>query len=341
MPLFFLLQIDAAESTVDRIEDWALDQGLTIVSIVIFAIIAMIALNIIVPRLVRLSTETELGGKSQVEIEKRTKTLTHVFTRTGTTLIVVMGFITILPELGVNIGPLLAGLGIAGIALGFGAQNLVKDVISGVFILTYDQYSTGDVFEVGGKTGVVEDVGLRRTVLRDLDGVVHFVPNGEIVVSSNMTQDYSRVNLDISVSYAEDLDVVMSVINEVGEELAADEDWKDVIMTPPKALRVESFGDSCIDIKILGDVQPLRQWEVTGELRRRLKRRFDEVGIEIPFPHLVLVHEAKAAGLPAAIRMAQGDDLTAPKATDPGTDRDPRRRQSGEASEGGKVEGGQ
>ncbi|MCH7616751.1 MAG: mechanosensitive ion channel family protein [Chloroflexi bacterium] len=341
MPLFFLLQIDAAESTVDRIEDWALDQGLTIVSIVIFAIIAMIALNIIVPRLVRLSTETELGGKSQVEIEKRTKTLTHVFTRTGTTLIVVMGFITILPELGVNIGPLLAGLGIAGIALGFGAQNLVKDVISGVFILTDNQYSTGDVVEVAGKTGVVEDVGLRRTVLRDLDGVVHFVPNGEIVVSSNMTQDYSRVNLDISVSYAEDLDVVMSVINEVGEELAADEDWKDVIMTPPKALRVESFGDSGIDIKILGDVQPLRQWEVTGELRRRLKRRFDEVGIEIPFPHLVLVHEAKAAGLPAAIRMAQGDDLTAPKATDPGTDRDPRRRQSGEASEGGQGEGGQ
>ena len=171
MPLFFLLQIDAAESTVDRIEDWALDQGLTIVSIVIFAIIAMIALNIIVPRLVRLSTETELGGKSQVEIEKRTKTLTHVFTRTGTTLIVVMGFITILPELGVNIGPLLAGLGIAGIALGFGAQNLVKDVISGVFMLTDNQYSTGDVVEVAGKTGVVEDVGLRRTVLRDLDGV--------------------------------------------------------------------------------------------------------------------------------------------------------------------------
>ena len=138
----------------------------------------MLAPSIIVQRLVRLSTETKLGGKSQVEIEKRTKTLTHVFTRTGTTLIVVMGFITILPELGVNIGPLLAGLGIAGIALGFGAQNLVKDVISGVFILTDNQYSTGDVVEVAGKTGVVEDVGLRRTVLRDLDAVVHFVPHG-------------------------------------------------------------------------------------------------------------------------------------------------------------------
>jgi len=156
-----------------------------------------------------------------------------------------------------------------------------------------------------------------------------------------MTQEYSRVNLNVSVSYAEDLDHVMKVINEVGEELAADEDWKAVIITPPKSLRVDSFGDSGIDIKILGDVQPLRQWEVMGELRRRLKRRFDEVGIEIPFPHLVLVHEAKAAGLPAAIRMARGDDLTAPEATDPGADRDRLRRQSGEASESGRGEGGQ
>ncbi len=338
--MFFLLQIDAAESTVDKIEDWALDQGLTIVSIVIFVIIAIIALNIIVPRLVRLSSETELEGKSQEEIEKRTKTLTHVFTRSGTTLIVVIGFITILPELGVNIAPLLAGLGILGIALGFGAQGLVKDVISGIFILTDNQYSTGDVVEVAGKTGVVEDVGLRRTVLRDLDGVVHFVPNGEIVVSSNMTQDYSRVNLDVSVSYAEDLDVVMRVINEVGEELAADEDWKGVILTPPKALRVEAFGDSGIEIKILGDVQPLRQWDVTGELRRRLKRRFDEVGIEIPFPHRVLVHEAKAAGLPAAVRMARGDDLTATRDTAPGSDRDLTPRPPDDANDGGQGEGG-
>jgi len=340
--LFFLLQIDAAsESTVDKIEDWALDHGLTIGGIAIFVIVAIIAINIVVPRLVRVTTQTRLAGKPQEEIEQRAETLTHVFTRTGATLLIVLGFFTVLPELGVNIGPLLAGVGIAGIAVGFGAQSLVKDIISGMFILIDNQYGKGDVVEIADKTGVVQDIGLRRTVLRDLDGIVHYVPNGEIVVSSNMTQEYSRVNLNISVSYAEDLDRVMRVINEVGEELAADDDWKAVIISPPRSLRVDAFGDSGIDIKILGDVQPIRQWEVMGELRRRLKRRFDEEGIEIPFPHRVMVHEAKAAGLPADVRMARGDDLTAPKDMDPGPDPDILRRLPSEASEGGQGEGGE
>ncbi len=339
--MFFLLQIEAAsESTLDKIEDWVLDQGLTIVGIVIFVTVAIIVLNAIVPRVVRVSTRTELAGSSKEEIEKRTATLTDVFIRTGAALFVLLGFFMILPELGVNVAPLLAGLGIIGIAFGFGAQSLVRDIISGVFILVDNQYSKGDVVEIAGKTGVVEDIGLRRTVLRDLDGIVHYVPNGEIEVSSNMSQEYSRVNLDVSVSYAEDLDLVMRVIDEVGEELEADEDWKGVILSPPKALRVEAFGESGIDIKILGDVQPLRQWDVTGELRRRLKRRFDEVGIEIPFPHRVMVYEAKAAGLPAAVRMARGDDLTAPKDTAPGSDGDLSPRPPDDANEGGQGEGG-
>lgn len=337
--MLFLLQTDVpAESTTDKIEDWALDHGLTIGGIAIFVIMAIIAINIIVPRLVRVTTQTRLAGKPQEEIDQRAETLTHVFTRTGATLLVVLGFFTILPELGVNIGPLLAGVGIAGIAVGFGAQSLVKDIISGTFILIDNQYGKGDVVEVAGKTGVVEDIGLRRTVLRDLDGIVHYVPNGEIGVSSNMTQEYSRVNLNVSVSYAEDLDRVMQVINEVGEELAADEDWKEIIISPPRSLRVDSFGDSGVEIKILGDVQPIRQWEVMGELRRRLKRRFDEEGIEIPFPHQVMVHEAKSAGLPADVRLAQGEDLTPPD-MDPGPGGDVLRRLPGE-SEGGQGDDG-
>jgi small conductance mechanosensitive channel len=337
--LLFLLQTDVpAESTTDKIEDWALDHGLTIGGIAIFVIMAIIVINIIVPRLVRVTTQTRLAGKPQEEIDQRAETLTHVFTRTGATLLVVLGFFTILPELGVNIGPLLAGVGIAGIAVGFGAQSLVKDIISGTFILIDNQYGKGDVVEVAGKTGVVEDIGLRRTVLRDLDGIVHYVPNGEIGVSSNMTQEYSRVNLNVSVSYAEDLDRVMQVINEVGEELAADEDWKEIIISPPRSLRVDSFGDSGVEIKILGDVQPIRQWEVMGELRRRLKRRFDEEGIEIPFPHRVMVHEAKSAGLPADVRLAQGEDLTPPD-MDPGPGGDVLRRLPGE-SEGGQGDDG-
>ena len=324
----------------DKIEDWALDHGLTLGGITIFVIVAIIAINIIVPRLVRVTTRTRLVGKPQEEIEQRADTLTHVFTRTGATLLIVLGFFTALPEVGVNIGPLLAGVGIAGIAVGFGAQSLVKDVISGMFILIDNQYGKGDVVQIADKTGVVSDIGLRRTVLRDLDGVVHYVPNGEIVVSSNMTQEYSRVNLNVSVSYSEDLDRVMGVINKVGEELAADDDWKAVIITPPRSLRVDSFGDSGIDIKILGDVQPIRQWEVMGELRRRLKRRFDEEGIEIPFPHRVMVHEAKSAGLPADVRLARGDHLSPTTDMDPGPTSDILRRLPSEPSDGGQGEGG-
>ena len=198
--MLFLLQADMpGESTMDKIEDWALDHGLTIGGIAIFVIIAILAIEIIVPRVVRVTTQTRLAGKPEEEIKQRAETLTHVFTRTGATLLIVLGFFTTLPELGVNIGPLLAGLGIAGIAIGFGAQSLVKDIIAGTFILIDNQYGGGDVVEIAGKTGVVEDIGLRRTVLRDLDGVVHFVPNGEIVVSSNMTQEYSRVNMNVSV----------------------------------------------------------------------------------------------------------------------------------------------
>jgi small conductance mechanosensitive channel len=307
--VFFLLQTDPGdESTGDKIEDWLLDHGLTIAAIVLFVLVTLLIINLIVPRVVRVTTRTRLSGKPEEEIQQRTDTLTHVFTRTGAVVLLVIGFVTILPELGVNIGALIAGVGIAGIAIGFGAQSLVKDVISGTFILLDNQYGRGDVVSVGGTTGVVEDVGLRRTVLRDLDGVVHFVPNGTITVASNFTQEYSRVNMNISVSYAEDLDRVMRVIDEVGRELAADVDWKDVIITPPASLRIDSFGESGVEIKILGDVQPIRQWEVMGELRRRLKKRFDEEGIEIPFPHRVMVHEAKSAGLPADVRLAQAEE---------------------------------
>jgi small conductance mechanosensitive channel len=292
-----LLQAEVSDkSTGDKIEDWALDHGLTIAGIVIFVLVAVSVLNLVVPRVVRVTTRTRLAGKPEEEVQQRTDTLTRIFTRTGTTLLVLLGFVTILPDLGVNIGALIAGVGIAGIAIGFGAQSLVKDVISGIFILTDNQYSRGDVVSIAGTTGVVEDVGLRRTILRDLDGIVHYVPNGQITVASNLTQEYSRVNLNIAVAYSEDLDRVMRVIDEVGQELAADPEWKSVIISPPAALRVDSFSESGVEIKVLGDVQPIRQWDVMGELRRRLKRRFDAEGIGIGLPHRVMVQEAKPGG---------------------------------------------
>jgi len=194
----------------------------------------------------------------------------------------------ILGELNINIAPILAGLGIVGIAVGFGAQYLIRDLIAGVFILLENQYRVGDVAKVVDIAGLVEEVHLRKTVLRDLDGIVHHVPNGEIRVASNYTRRFSRVNLDVSVAYSTDLDHAISVINRVGQELAEDEQWKERIIKPPQVLRVNKFGDSGIDIKILGDVQPIEQWAVMGELRLRLKKAFDEAEIEIPWPHVKL-----------------------------------------------------
>jgi hypothetical protein len=174
-----------------------------------------------------------------------------------------------------------AGAGIAGLAVGFGAQNLVKDTINGLFILVENQYGKGDVVNIAGVGGLVEDVNLRRTVLRDLDGAVHSIPNSEVTKSSNLTRGWSRVNMNIGVAYGEDLDRVMGVIDRVGQELEKDPDFGPMILSAPHALRVDAFGESGIEIKILGETQPIRQWDVTGELRRRLKKAFDEEKIEI------------------------------------------------------------
>lgn len=283
------------KSTGDKIEDWALDHGIVIGIIALVVIVAIVLLNIMVPRFVRATAERRLADKPDEEIQQRIDTLSQFFTTSGTSLFILLGFFMMLPELGVNIAPLLAGAGIAGIAIGFGAQSLVKDFFSGIFILIDNQYGRGDVVEIAGISGVVQDVGLRRTVVRDINGVVHFVPNGEIVVASNFTEDYSRVNLNVGVSYSEDLEHVMDVIDRVGEELAADPDWADLIISPPKSLRVDNFGDSSIDIKILGDTRVSQQWAVMGELRLRLKKAFDAEGIEIPYPHTQLVSKGGKA----------------------------------------------
>jgi len=165
----------------------------------------------------------------------------------------------------------------------------VKDFLAGIFILLDNQYGKGDVVEVAGKTGVVEDIGIRRTVLRDLDGIVHWVPNGQISVASNLTQEWSRVNLNVSVAYGEDIDRVFAIIDRVGHELAADPQFAALIISPPRALRVESMSDTGVAIKVMGDTQPVSQWEVTGELRRRLIRAFLQENVRVPFPPHVVV----------------------------------------------------
>ena len=203
----------------------------------------------------------------------------------GRVAILVIVLLMLLSEVGIDIGPVLAGFGIAGIAVGFGAQYLIRDLIAGVFVTMENQYRVGDVARIADIAGLVEEITLRKTVLRDLDGIVHHVPNGEIRVASNYTRHFSRVNLNVSVAYGTNLDHAISVINRVGQELAEDKDWSKRMVKAPQVLRVDSLGESGIDIKILGDVKPLEQWAIMGELRLRLKKAFDNEGIEIPWPH--------------------------------------------------------
>jgi len=267
----------------DTVVNWLVEHGTRILIILVVGFVLWFVLKKALPPMLRRIIKTD--GESKNAIEKRTKTLLAIFMNTGRILIVLVAVLMVLSEVGISIGPVLAGFGIAGIAVGFGAQYLIRDLIAGIFIILENQYRVGDVARIADTTGVVEEINLRKTVLRDLDGIVHHVPNGEIRTASNYTRKFSRVNLNISVAYDTDLDHAISIINRVGQELADDEQWRKLIITPPTVLRVNNLGDSGIDIKILGDVKPLQQWAIMGELRLRLKKAFDAENIEIPWPH--------------------------------------------------------
>ena len=267
------------------IVEWLLEHGIRILIIAAIGGILFYILRHFVPIMIQKSLSRTMKGKPKGEIKKRKDTLSMVFIDAGLVVIIIIAFFMILSEIGVNIAPAIAGLGIAGIAIGFGAQNLVKDLFNGLLILMENQFAVGDFIEAAGKMGVVQEVGLRRTVLRDLDGTVHNIPNGEITTASNYTKEWARINLNISVAYGEDLYRVIQVINRVCKEMKEDPKWDPVIMTTPEVLRVDSLGDSGIEIKILGETKPMQQWAVMGELRLRLKTVFDQEGIEIPWPH--------------------------------------------------------
>ena len=268
------------------VTDWLASHGVRIFIILLVSAILYLALRRLVPVVLKhVIRQKERGKRAEEELEQRIRTLSRVFVGTVAVLIIVAAVFMILAEIGINITPYLAGLGIAGVAFGFGAQNLVRDIIGGLFVIIEDQYDIGDVVRTGGITGIVEAINLRRTILRDLDGIVHTIPNGESGVASNYTKDWSRVNLNVSVAYGTDLEYAISVINRVCAEMAEEPYWKELILKTPEVLRVDNLGDSGIDIKILGDTKPIRQWETMGELRKRMKKAFDEEGIEIPWPH--------------------------------------------------------
>lgn len=265
--------------------DWLLSRGSRIGLIVLLAVFIIFVMGRVLPSAVTTMVYRRAPGTPEDENRKRADTLSRFLVTTGQIFVIGVAVFMILSELEINITPILTGVGVAGIAIGFGAQTLVKDYLAGLFVILENQYRVGDVVTVAGISGLVEQIDLRRTVLRDLDGLQHIISNGEIRVASNFTKELSRVNLNISVSYATDLDHAIKVLNRVCAEMAADPAWAPLIVKAPSFLRVDNLGDSGIDLKITGDTKPIQQWAVMGELRRRIKRTFDEEGIEIPWPH--------------------------------------------------------
>ncbi|MDZ7744557.1 MAG: mechanosensitive ion channel family protein [Candidatus Saccharibacteria bacterium] len=276
----------------DKLENLFHAHWLQVVLILASAYLARKFAMIIIERLIRKAVRSDSHQSHSAE-KQREDTLITIVDALIRAMVWVVATMLLLSMFGVDIAPLIAGAGIAGVALGFGAQSMVKDFLAGFFIIIENQYRVGDVVQINqGVAGVVEHLTLRQTVLRDLDGMVHNVPNGNIEVATNMTMEFANVNLDVGVDYSSDIDKVEKIINAVGKDIAGDEAWKSKIVEPPEMLRVEDFADSAIIVKIVGKTAPMQQWAVTGELRKRLKREFDKNGISIPFPQRVM-HNAK------------------------------------------------
>ncbi len=274
----------------NRFWPWMLTHGIRFFLVAIFAWILYRYINIVIRKIVLMSMVSDADKNSEAE-RKRKDTLSRIFSWVTRILILMMAILIILQEVGVPIGPILAGAGILGLALGFGGQYLIRDLISGFFIILENQYRIGDVINLDGTSGLVEDISLRLTTLRDLDGNVHHVPHGEIKRVSNLSKYFSRVNLNIGIAYHSKLDHVIEVVNKIGNEMAEDPIWKEHILKAPQFLRIDNFADSAIEIKIIGETPAHKKWDVTGELRKRIKLAFDQEGIEIPFPQRV-IHQA-------------------------------------------------
>jgi small conductance mechanosensitive channel len=286
--------------------------GLRILVIVIVAFVAIRITRLLVHGIVkalldREATEGTAQELSAVEVQKRMDTLDDLGGRVIRFFVVVIAGIMVLGALDLDVGPAIAGLGVVGIAVGFGAQSLVKDYLNGALILAENQYSKGDVVSIAGVSGAVEDFSLRRTTLRDLDGVVHTVPNGAVIVASNRTRTWARINQNVTVAFGTDIDKAIAVVEELGKQMAADPLWKRRILEPPRVERVESIDERGVTLKILGTVRASEQWAAGGEFRKLLLETFARNGIRLPRPQQVFVAQSDP-GVPQA---------TEPKADEP------------------------
>lgn len=266
---------------------WIIKTLPSLLIIIVLAFLALKLTNMFLHRLKPLMIRHFQIGTEQdaTEMEKRIDTLLGILRSMIKIIVWLMIGMLILRKIGIDIAPLIAGAGIVGLAVGFGAQELVRDFIAGFFMLLENQIREGDVAVINGTGGLVERVGLRTIILRDLSGVVHVFQNGKINTLSNMTKEWSGIVLDIGVAYKEDTDRVVEVIREVAEDLRTDPQFTNKIIEPIEIFGVDQFADSAVVIKARFKTKPIEQWAVGREYRRRLKRAFDEHGIEIPFPH--------------------------------------------------------
>ena len=271
---------------VDAVVKWFTTSGLRVVLILVGALV-VVRLAAFVTRRVEQAFDDN-DPSTMNEREKQAATLGKVIRNITRILVGSVAVMMALKELGIDIGPILAGIGILGLAVGFGAQSLVKDFLAGMFVLVENQYNVGDVIQAAGASGLVEKITLRATTLRDYEGNVHIIPNGTIGVLTNKTRQWSRFVLDIGVAYKESVDDVMGILKEIGDELAADAKFSSMITAPLEVLGVQDFADSAVIIRVMFTTQPVKQWTVGREFRRRVKNTFDAKGIEIPFPHTTI-----------------------------------------------------
>jgi small-conductance mechanosensitive channel len=282
---------------------------IVVVALVVLRISALLVHGVVKALLDREATEGTAQELSAVEVQKRMQTLDELGGRVTRFFVIVIAGIMVLSALSLDIGPAVAGLGVVGIAVGFGAQSLVRDYLNGALILVENQFSKGDVVSIAGVSGAVEDFSLRRTTLRDLDGVVHTVPNGEIKVASNRTRTWARINQNVTVAFDTNIDEAIRVVDGLGRQMHEDPVWKRRILEPPRVERVESIDERGITLKILGTVRASEQWAAGGEFRKLLLEAFARNGIRLPRPPQVVVARADGSDGVAVGPAPTQDDL--------------------------------
>ena len=340
-PILQLLGVELGYGlSLERATAWLIEEGLRILLIVALAYFAIRIAALGIDHFETAVRSRSGDSPDRLDFASRLHTIGGLVKNAVNVLVVGAATLMILEEVGVNITPLLTAAGIGGLAVGFGAQNLVRDVISGFFLILEDQIHVGDVVKIEGTSGVVESVKLRTVVLRDLSGTVHVIPNGAITTLSNMSKDFSYSVLDVGVAYKEDTDHVVDVLQRVGADIRGDAYFGAQILDELEVLGVDDFADSAVTIKIRIKTRPLKQWMIGRELRRRIKKTFDAQGIEIPFPHVSLyMGEASKAFLARTVTATEAAELAAAREREAADRRAENHRRTSTGRDADETEG--